>query len=150
MANHKLHAKLIIPNKQVSKTANGKNIVKSILIGFGKVFYYFGKGLWIFGKLLGRGIKRAHYEHQANQRIIDRQRQHEARIERESYYAGRGYARGMADVREQERLKRQDIREQREAQKRFNKMWEVPPLNENAFFGEPQTRKKKKRSTFNF
>lgn len=132
------------------KTANGKNIVKSILVGFGKVFYYFGKGLWIFCKLLGRGIQRAYYEHQARQRVEDEQRRYYAQIERENYHAGRGYARGMADVREQERIRRQNESNERQYWKNLNKMYEVPQVNENAFFGEPSSRKKKKRSMFDF
>ena len=132
------------------KTASGKDIAKSILTGIGKVFYYFGKGLWIFCKLLGRGIKNAYYEHQARQKVENEQRRYYAQIERENYHAGRGYARGMADVREQERLRRQDERNQQDFQKRMNKMWEVPQINENAFLGEPPTRRKKKRSVWDF
>ncbi len=118
------------------------------MLGFGKVFYYFGKGLWIFGKLLGRGIKRAYYEHQARQRVVNEQRQFYTEIERENYYAGRGYAQGVADVRERERLKRQNEREQKQYYNNLNKMFEVPQVNGNAFFPDAPKSKKKKRSMF--
>ncbi len=120
------------------------------MTGFGKVFYYFGKGLWVFFKLLGRGIKNAYYANQAKQKVESEQRKYFAQIEKENYHAGKGYAMGMAEVREQERLRRKDEREQRQFQKQFNKTWEVPTLKENAFFGEPPNRKKKKRSMFDF
>lgn len=107
-------------------------------------------GLWIFCKLLGRSIQTAYYNYEARKRVEEEQRRYYAQIERENYHAGRGYARGVADVREQERMKRQDERDQRAYWKNLNKMYEVPSVNENAFLGEPPHRKKKKRSAFDF
>jgi hypothetical protein len=118
------------------------------LVGFGKIFYYFGVGLWIFGKLLGRGMKRAYFEHEARQRLENEQRRYYAQIERENYHAGRGYARGMADVREQERIRRQNEHDERQYWKNLNDMFEVPQVNENAFLPDAPKRKKKKHSMF--
>lgn len=114
------------------------------------MFYYFGVGLWIFGKLLGRGIQRAYHENEARKRVENEQRRYYGQIERENYHAGRGYARGQAFVQNEERQSRQDERDQKENWRRMNKMWEVPRVNENAFLGEPPNRKKKKRSAFDF
>jgi hypothetical protein len=107
-------------------------------------------GLWIFGKLLGRGIQRAYHENEARKRFAEQDRQYYAQIERENYHAGRGYARGQAFVQNEERLRRQDERDRIAYNKRLNKMWEVPQVNENAFFPNPPNRKKKKRSPFDF
>jgi hypothetical protein len=56
----------------------------------------------------------------------------------------------MADVRNDEMMRRQNERDQRENWRRMNKMWEVPQINENAFFPDSPSRKKKKRSAFDF
>jgi hypothetical protein len=54
---------------QISFELVNKKNAKTVLVGIGKVFYYFGMGLWIFCKLLGRGIQRAYYEHEARKRL---------------------------------------------------------------------------------
>jgi hypothetical protein len=71
-------------------------------------------------------------------------------IEENNRAAGRGWARGQADVREQEMIRRQNDRDQRAYSNRLNKMFEVPQVNENAFFGDSHRRKRKKRSMYDF
>lgn len=125
--------------------ANAKRIAKQVL-------YAIGKGFWFFFRALGRGIASIYRQYQEQKRIEDEQRRYYADIERENYHAGKGYARGMADVREQERVRRQNDREQREYNRRINKMFEAPKVNNN-FLTEDfpaNSKRKKKRSMFDF
>jgi hypothetical protein len=148
--DYKYYFKQTRTNKLVFNTANGKNVAKTIVIGIGKVFYYFGVGLWIFCKLLGRGIQTAYHNYEAKKRVEAEQRRYYAQIERENYHAGRGYARGVADVRSQERARQRDERDYRAYQKRLNKMFEPPQVNDNLFLGDAPSRKKKKRSVWDY
>ena len=106
-------------------------------------------GLWIFCKLLARGIKRAYYEHEARQRVETQKPHYQPVNQRVTIYNQTVYT-GTNDAREQERLRRQEEREEREHQKRIEDVWGVPRINKNAILGEPPNRKKKKRSPLEF
>jgi hypothetical protein len=136
--------------KLESDTASGKNIAKIILTGIGKVFYYFGVGLLIFGKLFGRGIQRAYHDYQHRQQVEAERRRYNHEIQTHAYYDERGREIAREEFRERERGRRQDERDQREYTKNLNKMFEVPQVNENAFFPDAPNKKKKKRSMFDF
>jgi len=69
-------------------------------------------------------------------------------IREENKAAGIGWAEGIASVREQECIRRQNEKVQKAYWKNLNKMYEMPQVNENAFLGEPSSRKKRKRSMF--
>jgi hypothetical protein len=79
-----------------------------------------------------------------------KKRQYYAEIERQSYHEERGRARAQWEFRENDRVRRQNERDQREHMKNLNKMFEVPQVNENAFFPDAPNKKKKKRSMFDF
>lgn len=118
----------------VFKMANSKNIAKQVLRGFGN-----------FTKALGRGIQREFVAYQERERIRAIRRNQLNMIEEENRAAGRGYAKGIADVRAQERIRQQDERDYRAYRKRFNRMYEAPKVNSNLIYGGQPNRRKKKR-----
>lgn len=149
-ANYKSYLKQTSSCKREYNTANGKNIAKSVLKGIGKVFCYFGKGLWIFAKEMGRGIQRAYHNYQVQKQIENERRQNYAEIEREGYYEERGRARAQYEFRERDRIRRQNERDERQYWKNVNKMYAVPKMNDNFLVGDAPSRKKKKRSVWDF
>ena len=109
---------------------SAKYYAKRILYGIGKALYLFGKGTWFVLKGLGKAIGIAYRNYQERQRIEEERRAYYRGIERENYAAGRGYARGVAGVEEEYRIRRQNERERRDAQRRFeNQMF--PKVNEH-------------------
>lgn len=119
--------------------ANASKIAKQIL-------YAIGRGFTIFFKALGRSIARSYRNYQNQKRIEEEQRRYYAQIERENYYAGRGYAKGVSAVREQERVRMEEERAVRQANRNFEKMFTLPKVNDNVFFDEDRSKKRKKRS----
>jgi hypothetical protein len=130
--------------------ADAKRIAKQVLRGFGKGLWYVGKGLWWFIKVVARDIQRSYRQYQERERLRAIRQAELDRITEENIAAGKGWAIGTAQVREQERIRRQNERDQREYWKNLNRMYEVPQVNENAFFGDSPNRKKKKRSMFDY
>ena len=131
--------------------ANSKKIAKRILRIVGKGFYYFGKGLWLLAKGIGKDIRILYRDYEERRRIEEMRRQHYLGIERENYYAGRGWARGAADVTESVRIRRQNERDNREHMRRLDRMFELPQVNDDFFTQDLEPRRrKKKRSMFGF
>ena len=126
--------------------ADAKRIAKQILRGIGKGFYYFGKGIYIFAKFTAKQIGISYRNYQKQKRIEEQQSRYDRQTERENYYAGRGYARGMADVREIDRAKRQNERNSRKyLQNMGNQMFDVPKVNDDYFNQDPFNPKRKRR-----
>jgi len=125
--------------------ADAKRIAWQILRAIGKGFYYLGKGIWLLAKGIGKGIGILYREYQERRRIEAIRREHYRGIERENFHAGRGWAKGVAEVNENERLKRQNERDHREQMKRLNKMFEPPKMNNNFFVQDIEPKKKKKK-----
>jgi len=121
-----------------------------ILKAIGKWIYYLGKGLWWFCRAVGRDIERSYHRHQEEQRIKAIRQRELARIEEDNRVAGIGWAQGVAEVRRQERVRRQDERDQKEYWNRLNKMYEVPHVNEDVFFGDGSNKRRKKKSIWDY
>jgi hypothetical protein len=90
-------------------------------------------------------LTRVIIENQLNQLIITSKNRN--LDERENYHAGRGYAKGVADVRARERAIQQEERNQNQAMRNIEKMFEVPKMNDNFLF-DSDSPKKKKRTIF--
>lgn len=130
--------------------ADSKKIAKKVFRGIGKGCYYFGKGCYLMGRAIGRDIQKAHAESQERQRIEAEQRRYYRQIERESYHAVRGAARGVADVREQERIRRQDRVRAREIQDNLlGRNLSAPRFND-PLFPQNSKKRKKKRSIWDY
>lgn len=128
---------------------SAKYYAKRILYGIGKALYLFGKGIWFVLKAFGKAISIAYRNYQERQRREEMLRQHYRGIERENRAAGRGWTRGVADVREEEIIRRQNERNRREALRRFeNQMFDVPKVNDDFFVQDLQPKKRKKRRQF--
>jgi len=121
---------------------------KRILYGIGKAFYLVGKGIHFLLKALAKDVSIAYQNYQERQRIEEARRRYYRGIERENYAAGRGWARGMANVREEDRIGRENNYARRNAVRRFEKqMFDDPKINESFFLQDfsPKKRKGKRR-----
>jgi len=126
---------------------SAKYYAKRILKGIGKFLYYFGKGLWSITKSFGKNIGIAYRNYEKRQRIEEIRRAHYRGLEHENYVAGRGWARGVADAQEEDRIRRRDECDRRAALRRFeNSLYDVPKVNDDFFVQEfePNRRKRKR------
>jgi hypothetical protein len=120
--------------------ADAKRIAKQF-------FRSIGKGLWWFFKAVGREIQRSYRRYQETQRARAIRQGELDMIREDNMAAAEGDEMGRANIREQERIRRQNEREQRDYSRRMNEMYKVQPVNNAAFFGDPP-RKKKKRNYY--
>ena len=115
----------------------------------GKALLLFGKGIWFVLRETAKGIGIAYRNYQERQRREEMLRAHYRGIELENFAAGRGWARGQAVVQEENRIRRQNERDQRNALRRFeNQMWDIPKVNDNFFVQDFESKKRKKRRNF--
>ena len=112
-------------------------IVKRILLSI-------GKGLWWFCKAVGREINRSYQRYKEQQKWRAIREDELGDIEEENRASGRGWARGQADVREEEIIRRQNERDQRDYDRGMNRIYKFRPVNNKAFFGSPKKRKRSK------
>ena len=126
--------------------ADAKRIAKQILYVFGKGLYYVGKGLWLFIKAVGKGIQASYRRYEEQQRLQAIRQAELWEIEEENRSAGRGWTRGMADVRGQERIRQRNERDRRGMLRRFEKSYNEPKVNDSFLTeGFPANSKRKKR-----
>ncbi len=136
---------------------SAKYYAKRILRGIGKALWLFGKGIWFVLKATAKGIGIAYRNYQERQRIEEIRKAHYRGIEQENYAAGRGWAKGQANVYEENRIRKQNERDRRDAQRRFENqmfpkvnenLFDVPRVNKNFWTEDLEPRKRKKRRQF--
>lgn len=121
-----------------------RELVKNFFVGFGKFIRDIVRGF-------AHERKQYHEEQRVKNQIEEERRQYYEKIEREGRAYGRGLAQGMADIREQERERRENERywreyPPREYSQRVKKVFNSDFLTEDL---QPKKRKKK-RSIFGF
>ena len=133
---------------------SAKYYTKRILKGIGKFLYYFGIGLWSITKSFGKNIGIAYRNYQERQRIEEIRRAHYRGIYEENYAASSGWTRAQIDAQNEDRIRRQNERERRDAQRRFEdqmfprvneNLFDVPKVNKDFFTEDLEPRKRKKR-----
>jgi hypothetical protein len=108
---------------------------------------------WVTEKLgIGKAIHRSYQHYQEQQRIKEQRNQYLRRSYQEGYAAGRGWAEGMEDVREEQRERREYERSARKYPRNIEKFVygnEGGPRDIEGFvFGEDSPRRRKKRRQF--
>ena len=131
-----------------------KYYAKRIFKGIGRFLYYFGTGLWSISKSFGRNIETAYRNYQERQRIEEIRRAHYRGIYEENYAASSGWTRAQIDAQNEDRIRRQNERDQKAAQRRFEDqmfprvnehIFDVPKLNRDFLTEDLEPKKRKKK-----
>ena len=113
--------------------ADAKRIAIRILRGI-------GKGIWIFCKALGRGIKREYREYQAREKIRKSEQRYYHDISREAYSEERGRQKAIYEARATDRARREEEKYWKSLPDRFEKA-----VYNNPFEDEFKSKKRKRR-----